>query len=559
MNNNLQVLTLTSLLLLSACNSTEPSEPQPELVQQPERSIVGTHEPFASENVYFLMTDRFVDGDQSNNYPEQGGDYPTWMAEMVAENGTDKAYVGYMGGDFKGIVDNAGYIRDMGFTAIWLTPIVNNPDQAFSGGEPINFGGAFRDGGKTGYHGYWGVNFYELDEHLPSEGLDFAAYVATLENDFGIRTILDVVLNHGSPSFTMPEDQPMYGELYDKSGKLVADHSNTHPTELSDDNPLHQMFNRKPDLLQLSDFNENEPMVLDYFIPAYQQWLDQGAHAIRIDTIKHMPIEFWQEFARRIREGRDELFMFAEAFDYNPEFIGRYTQTENGKISVLDFPLRQALADVFQDPNGDLQKVADALYLTDGPYENPYDLMTFYDNHDMARINTDTRGYINLHNLLFTLRGIPVVYYGSESGFMSGTAEHAGNRNYYGVEGIEAAKQSPIHAELTKIAQIRKSNVALQRGIQLNLEFAKHQAAFLRVYEHAGTNQTALVLYNKDDVDSDIVIEDVLSSGSWTEALTGKMLAVEAGKTHRFKLPANSIQVWLLNDANTNVNILEQL
>ena len=523
------------------------------------KSVYGTLEPFASESVYFLMTDRFVDGDPSNNYPDQGGEHSTWVREMVSEDGKQKAYVGYMGGDFKGILDHADYIKSMGFSAIWLTPIVNNPDEAFTGGEPITFGGAFKDGGKTGYHGYWGVNFYELDEHLPSKDLDFQQLVSQLEQQHGIKTILDVVLNHGSPSYTMPEDQPLFGEIYDRDGKLVADHMNTHPSELDLENPLQKMFNTKPDIAELSDMNENEPAVLDYFIPAYQQWLDQGAHALRIDTIKHMPTEFWARFAKRIREGREDLFMFAEAFSYDAEFIGQYTQTENGKISVLDFPLRLALAEVFEDPNGDLKRIEENLYLKDGPYENPYDLMTFYDNHDMARINTDTRGYINVHNLLFTLRGIPVIYYGSESGFMSGTAEHAGNRNYFGVDGIENAKQSPIFASLSTIAKVRQENIALQRGLQVNLSFEQHQASFLRIYEHEGVNQTALVLFNKDDLAAVIEVDDVLSNGEWKEALSGETMTVDNGATHTFRLPANSIQVWLFGDANNNDKLIERL
>ena len=68
------------------------------------------------------------------------------------------------------MLDNADYIRDMGFGAVWITPIVDNPDEAFTGGDPVQWGGMLTDRGKTGYHGYWGVNFYKLDEHLPSDG-----------------------------------------------------------------------------------------------------------------------------------------------------------------------------------------------------------------------------------------------------------------------------------------------------------------------------------------------------------------------------------------------------
>ena len=89
------------------------------------------------------------------------------------------------------------------------------------------------------------------------------------------------------------------------------------------------------------------------------------------------------------------------------------------------------------------EQLAAALYLQGGPYANPYELMTFYDNHDMARLDASDEGFIDAHNWLFTARGIPVVYYGSEIGFMRGRAEHAGNRNYFGQERVDAAAGNP--------------------------------------------------------------------------------------------------------------------
>ena len=93
---------------------------------------------------------------------------------MRCEDGID-GNIGYLGGDFRGVLANAGYIRDMGFGAVWITPIVGNPDEAFTGGDAISCGSSLTDRGKTGYHGYWGTNFYQVDEHLPSAGLDFRA------------------------------------------------------------------------------------------------------------------------------------------------------------------------------------------------------------------------------------------------------------------------------------------------------------------------------------------------------------------------------------------------
>jgi glycosidase len=528
---------LGSLLALGGCQSSE-------------ESFYGTLEPFASEAIYFAMTDRFVDGDKSNNYEQQGGDYPTYMRPLMGPDGK-QAFVGYMGGDFKGILNNAQYIADMGFTAIWLTPIVDNPDQAFPGGEPIEFGGAFRDGGKTGYHGYWGVNFFELDEHLPSKDLDYKALTQQLADNYQIKTVLDVVANHGSPAFSMPEGiDGKFGKIFDQEGKLIADHQNLEPQALDQNNPLHQFFNQKPDIAQLADFNQDNPKVLDYLVEAYLQWIEQGAAALRIDTIKHMPHSFWKKFTDRIRAKHPEIFMFAESYSFEADFIGEHTQPENGGISVLDFPGREAMTKLFENPGSDFSELLGYLHLTNSPYANPYELTTFYDNHDMARMNADTNGFIDAHNWLFTSRGIPVVYYGSEMAFMAGTSEHAGNRNYFGQQRIEQAKQHPIHHALSRIANVRKNSIALQKGLQINLVFKGNQAAFYRVYEHEGVYQTALVLLNKGNEEHHFEIHDYLSAGTWTEQLTGETLTVD--DMLNAKVDAHSVAVYILNQKNAN-------
>ena len=100
-------------VLCSACASTVNNEVRSKVAAD---RIVGTDTPFASEAVYFVVTDRFVDGDPSNNHETQGGEYPTWQLPLEGPEGK-KAYVGYMGGDLKGILNNADYIKDMGFTA----------------------------------------------------------------------------------------------------------------------------------------------------------------------------------------------------------------------------------------------------------------------------------------------------------------------------------------------------------------------------------------------------------------------------------------------------------
>ena len=513
-------------------------------------TISGTTTPFASEAIYFVMTDRFVDGDPSNNHEDQGGEFPTWQLPMEGPDGK-KAYVGYMGGDLEGVLNNGDYIRDMGFTAVWMTPVLQNPNQSFSGDEQITFGGAFKDGGKTGYHGYWATNFYKADEHLISHDLSVKQYTTQMRESFGLKSVFDIVANHGTPSFTMPSDQPGYGEIYNAEGELVADHQNLAPEDLDPkNNPLHEFFHDYPDLVKLSNLNDQNPKVRDYLINSYLYWISQGADAFRIDTIRHVPHDFWREMSDRVRAEHPDFFMFGESFQYDANFIAQHTLPKNGAVSVLDFPMQEAMVKVFEKPlESDFATLADTLYLTHGPYNNPYDLTTFYDNHDMARINATDNGFINAHNWLFTVRGIPVVYQGSEIGFMRGTSEHEGNRNYFGQDNIDNAKSHAIAQALTKIAHVRKNTPALQRGLQFNLELAGHKAAFYRVLQSDSAQQTALVMLNKAEEPASFSIDEYMQAGTWTEQLSGETRELVSGDALTTSVPANGVQVWVREGA----------
>ncbi|MES5815883.1 alpha-amylase family glycosyl hydrolase [Pseudoxanthomonas sp. Soil82] len=516
----------------------------------------GTLEPFAQEAVYFVMTDRFVNGDPSNDQRDQGGEHKTFDIPLAPCDG-QVGNIGYLGGDFRGLLDNAGYIRDLGFTAVWLTPIVDNPDQAFTGGDEVTCDGFLTDRGKTGFHGYWGVNFYRLDEHLPSAGLDFSGLTAGLRAQ-GLKTVLDIVGNHGSPAWTMPVAQPQFGQLFDAGGRLVADHQNLPPDRLDPArNPLHAFYNDKPDLAQLSDLDAGNPAVMDYLVGAYLQWIGQGVDALRIDTIRHQPLSFWKEFSDRIRARHPGMYMFGEAFDYDAAKIAPFTLAENGGISVLDFPMKQAMDEVFGRTGAGFERMVPALQLEDGPYANVYDLATFYDNHDMRRLDASDAGFIDAHNWLFTARGIPVVYYGSETGFMRGQAEHGGNRAYFGQDRIDAAPASAIHRELKRIATLRRESPALQRGLQLPVELAGDRAAFYRVYQHDGTAQTALVLLNKGDAPQSFTVSRYLQPGTWRDGFSGETVTV--GRKLRAEVPAHGVRVFFLDQPLTRKDLRAEL
>lgn len=552
---------LACAVALAAC---APQAPDASATSAAVASYYGTLEPFARETVYFVMTDRFVNGDPANDQRDQGTfDIPLVSCSGVAGN------IGYLGGDFRGLADHLDYIAEMGFTAVWITPVVDNPDEPFSGGTAPTCGGSLADRGKTGYHGYWGVDFNTLDEHLPSPGMGFRELADAL-HAHGMKLVLDIVGNHGSPAWGMEHDQPKFGKIFDRDGTLLADHQNLDPTRLDPaGNPLHRFYSaRGPvegegflegNLAQLSDFDPDNPAVLDYLVDAYSGWIEQGADAFRIDTIAWMPDAFWQAFTQRIRAKRPGFFMFGEAFNYDAEVIARHTLPGQGETSVLDFPMKEAMEAAFGHAQAGFARLAPALYLTDGPYANPYDLATFYDNHDMPRLDASDAGFIDAHHWLFTARGIPVVYYGSEMGFMRGRPEHGGNRNYFGVEGIEAARTSPIRAALIRIARARAASPALQRGLQVNLELNGTRAAFYRVYQHQGEHQIALVLLNKGDTAARFAVDSMLQAGRWTSALDGGVVEVAAGGKLEASVPAHGVQVYLLDAAVTEPTLVTTL
>jgi cyclomaltodextrin glucanotransferase len=239
--------------------------------------------------------------------------------------------------------------------------------------------------------------------------------------------------------------------------------------------------------------------------------------------------------------------------------LAQFTRAENGGVSVLDFPLMRAMVKAFGREAAGYETVAGWLKLDGGPYANVYELMTFYDNHDVRRLDARDEGFIDAHNFLFTVRGTPVVYYGSEVGFMRGLAEHQGNRNYFGQDRVDAARDHPIRGALARIGAVRAAIPALQRGLQVNLEFAGDRAAFYRVLQHEGTTQIALVLLNKGDAPATFTITEALQPGRWVPQLGGEAQEVGAGGRIETSVPPHDVQVFVLDAPVTLPALRERL
>jgi cyclomaltodextrin glucanotransferase len=175
-------------------------------------------------------------------------------------------------------------------------------------------------------------------------------------------------------------------------------------------------------------------------------------------------------------------------------------------------------------------------------------------------MDASDHGFIDANNWLFTSRGIPVLYYGSEIGFMRGRSEHSGNRNPFGPDNIADAKTHRIAQSLAKVAKQRRRLPSLQRGLQVNLDFAGHIATFFRVYQKGDTAQTALVLLNKGDRTEKITVNRLLSTGTWVDADTGVTTMVSDSTASISKnVPAHDVKIMVFSDKINHPDLLRLL
>lgn len=418
------------------------------------------------EIVYFLLPDRFENGDPRNDKGGAKGDRLT--------TGFDPAAKGFFhGGDLKGIADRLDYLQDMGITAIWLSPVFKNKVVQGPPGQE-----------SAGYHGYWVTDFTQIDPHLGSNA-EFKALVDAAHAR-GMKVYMDILVNHTADVIAMKEckgyDCPYRSRADYPYSRRAADGAAINPGFQGDavqtaDNfarltdtgyaytveiPEAEKHVKKPewlndpiyyhnrgnstftgessatgDFVGLDDLMTENPKVIQGFIDIYGAWIDNYAvDGFRIDTAKHVNPEFWQAFApamldRAARKGIPNFHIFGEyaTGDMDPLVTAPGTRVAQLPAS-LDFPFFAAVRDVAggtKSPDW-LVKLfsADPLYGDDVAKQLP----TFTGNHDFGRFGYFAKKAFPAasddellrrsklaHAMLLTLRGVPVIYSGDEQGF----------------------------------------------------------------------------------------------------------------------------------------------
>lgn len=316
--------------------------------------------------IYFIMIDRFHDGDVTNNNFSDFSDDPNDLKS-------------YKGGDFQGIIDKLDYIKSLGTTTLWLTPIVKN--------EPY------------GYHGYWTEDFYAVDPHFG----DMATFKRLVDEAHkkGMKVILDYVVNHTGYNHPWTSDP-------DKSNWF---HNRGTMTDFNDKDQVENF-----DLSGLPDLNTENPEVKAYFYDNALWWIKEtGVDGMRLDTVRHVPQEFWNEFTYVIKQTYPDFYFLGEVWKNSASLLEEYHQT--GIDGLTNYALYNGIENTFK-LYGDANTLRIAIN-NESKFSNPEINGIFIDNHDVARLisRSSKNGQAYLEQALtfiMTYPSIPIIYYGTE-------------------------------------------------------------------------------------------------------------------------------------------------
>ncbi|MGB3404693.1 MAG: alpha-amylase family glycosyl hydrolase [Microcoleaceae cyanobacterium] len=487
---------------------------------------------FRQETLYFIVVDRFHDGDRNNNE----GPNPELYDNSQEDWGK------YWGGDLQGIIDKLDYLKNLGVTAVWLTPLFEQVEGLFFETAAI--------------HGYWTKDFKRINPRFINEG-DNPSLNATQDtkdtvfdrlieelHKRNMKLILDIVCNHSSPDI-----EGNKGELYDDGVKIAEFHNDEnywyhHYGEVTNWEDDWQVQNCE--LAGLASFNENNIEYRNYIKSAIKQWLDRGVDALRVDTVKHMPIWFWQEFNADITTYRPDVFIFGEWIYSSPD-DGRSVEFANESgMSMLDFGLcmaiRRALGNYEEGGFHLVQEVFDK----DHYYYGATELVTFIDNHDMHRfqtLNPDIEVLRLAVGLIMTSRGIPCLYYGTEQGLhndTNGDQNPYGNNDPYNRPMMESwDTESSLYREIRLLSGLRRLNPAVSMGSQWQKYITPDVYCYVRRYR----DSLLFVAMNRGETVTLDEVETEFPDGEHSDIMSPEKYTVEDSKIYNLTLSAKQIIV----------------
>ncbi len=493
---------------------------------------------FDSSDVMYLITpDRFANGDPSNDE----------IAGM--KEGLNRSFDGGRhGGDIKGILDNIDYIKELGFTAIWLNPILENDMHTYS------------------YHGYAATDFYKVDARYGTN--EEYKQLCKVAQSKGVKIIMDMILNHSGSEHWFVKDPPTAKWINNNNTFKPTSHKRT-----THQDPYASEYDKKSFVdgwfvKTMPDLNQREELMATYLIQNTLWWIEYaGINGIRMDTYPYPDKNFMSDWTAAVMDQYPNFNIVGEEWSLNPAVVSFWQRgkvNSNGYVSslpsLMDFPIQDTFNRSLLAPenwNSGWINVYEMLG-NDHLYPDPFNLVIFPDNHDMDRFFTQINYDFDLFKMgmvyFSTLRGIPQFYYGTEILMKNEKEGHGQIRSDFpggwkgdAINGFTGKGLTPQEQEAkaltTKLLNWRKEKSVIHSGKLMQFAPEDGVYSFFRYDDE----DTVMVIFNKNDK------EVKLSTSKYIEIIGDKKAVFDVINDKRFSLestlriPAKSALILEIN------------
>ncbi|RFU62160.1 alpha-amylase family glycosyl hydrolase [Peribacillus glennii] len=439
------------------------------------------------ELIYSLMVDRFNDGNEKN-------------AKDIDVN-DPKAY---NGGDFRGIQEQLDYIKDMGFTAISLSPVFDNEDR--------------------GYHGYWIRDYYKTEEHFGTME-DFKKLVKEAHKR-DMKILAEFPVNHVGPNHPWLKDSGKQDWFLEK-GTSDSENDNVEQEASWSEN--------------LPELNLGNPETRGYLLDAAKWWVrETGIDGFSLGSLQKAPMDFWSDFSRAVKEEKQDFFLAGQIPENDPKAIEELKK--NGIDAFMDYKKARQLRTAFSGTDTSLEDVFPA-FEKSGSSMN---MGNFLDNHEMSRFTNEavakkqhpgTRWKMAL-SYLYTVPGMPVVYYGSEIAMNGGEVP-----DNHQLMAFKAEKE--LIDYITKLGELRKQLPSLSKGNSRLLYEKGGMAIFQRTY---GDETVFIAINNTSKTQTVTLDKGIIEEGKELRGLLTGDLVRSKGDKYTIVLDREIAEVYALAD-----------
>ncbi len=455
-NHSLRFITGTSLhaavlllwIALSACSAARDAvwKPRCILTQSPHPR---KHIDWSRENIYFLLIDRFHNGDPGND----AGNHPASYVPYDPQQKNHEALKTYQGGDLQGVIDRLDYLHGLGVTTLWLSPVFDNSDSSFMGWWP--------------YHGYHPIDFYSVDEHFGDMAL--LKRLVQEAHGRGMKVLLDMIYNHVAPDHPWVTDMRLWEDAGYKH--WFHPHSGSDgSTSIQDWGDQEQL--EKRELNGLPDLDQANPEVYAFLFDVSKYWITEtNCDGFRLDAVKHISPDFWRRICADLHAFAGEDFLLlGEVFAGETDYVARYENL--GFNALFDIPLYYTINRVFAQ-GGVMPLLSEQTAQNRAAYKNVL-LSQVIDNHDVARFShwagTDAGEKMRMAlAYAFSQPGIPMLYYGNEVALEGAAAAHeqtGSGQDYLNRLPMPWERVAGADADLVdytrRIVQLRHAHAALR-------------------------------------------------------------------------------------------------